>query len=221
MLLALLLTSTALAEPQPVLAVGDGVVAAPPTATSPPDQTMPGGWLPVLADCLEERKPAHFTVVDRAVVGETVRSLQDRAGSFRDLRPAWLVVTLGSRELAADDVDPKALRSEIEGVLGALRGKAKKGRPSLVLVGLVPPTLAQVLGEDPARQAALDERTASFNAELAELAKGQEDVVLVDLWSDWPRDNGARAGLTVDGWGLSDQGHARVAAAVCDALLGR
>jgi len=30
---------------------------------------------------------------------------------------------------------------------------------------------------------------------------------------------GQRAGLTVNGWHLSDQGHARVGAAVCDGVM--
>ncbi|MEQ1501497.1 MAG: hypothetical protein ABMB14_04660, partial [Myxococcota bacterium] len=52
-----------------------------------------------------------------------------------------------------------------------------------------------------------------------QVAKAADGVSHVNLLADWPKDGEARAALTVHGWALSDQGHARVAAAVCDAVL--
>jgi len=218
-LLAFLVTSLALADPMPVVAAGDGVLSAPPTDTASGDQTVPGGWLPVLADCLEERRPGRYAVVDRSTSGETALSLAGRVTALRELRPSWVLLTIGSRELASDDADPDALRAEVETVVSGLRGKARKSRPALVLLGLVPPSVPQVEGLDPALQALLDDRTAAYNARIAALAEGLDGVHHVDLWAEWPREPGPRHALTVEGWSLSDQGHARVAAAVCDVVL--
>ena len=69
-----------------------------------------------------------------------------------------------------------------------------------------------------ADQVALDQRAESWNAAIA-AAAAQPGVAHVDLWKDWPRSGPERAALTADGQRLTDQGHARVAAAVCDAVL--
>jgi hypothetical protein len=134
----------------------------------------------------------------------------------RELGAAWVVVTLGAQELADAATDPKRLGEELGALVGEL--KPRKG-PKVLLVGLVPPTLSQVVGADAATQAGVDERTTEANRALAALAAGSEAVEHLDLWADWPREGAARAALTERGWSLSDQGHARVAAAVCDALL--
>jgi lysophospholipase L1-like esterase len=88
----------------------------------------------------------------------------------------------------------------------------------VILVGMVPPTLSQAGPDDTERQAALDARTEAWNAEVAKLARRLPGVRHLDVWTDWPRD-GARATHTDKGWHLSEQGHARVAAAVCDAVV--
>jgi lysophospholipase L1-like esterase len=60
-----------------------------------------------------------------------------------------------------------------------------------------------------------------WNKALGAVAESADDVAVVDLWTDWPRAAAERGALTLNGWHLSDQGHARVAAAVCDALISR
>lgn len=218
-MLGLLCTTwLAAAAPLPVVAVGDGPVLAPHNSTAP-DQTVPGGWVAVLADCLEERNPARFTVVDRVVPGETTATLRERLEPVRELRPSWIVVTLGARELAEEGSQPAAIRGELESIVTQLRSKIRKVRPEVLLIGLVPPVLEQIEGRDPADQATTDERVVAYNALLTELAAATEGVTFVDLWSGWPREPKGRSGLAVGGWSLSDQGHARVAAAVCDAVL--
>jgi hypothetical protein len=71
----------------------------------------------------------------------------------------------------------------------------------------------------PGLQAQLDGKVAAFDKLLADLAKADPAVVRLDLLADWPKDAEARGALTVGGWSLSDLGHARIAAAVCDAIL--
>lgn len=206
-------------QPLPVVALGDGLVAGPPARAAAAEPGGPGGWVPALADCLEERSPQRFTVVDRAVGGETVASARGRLAGVRELQPAWVIVTLGAQELSDPAVDLKRLRQELRGVVDELTARARKGRPGVLLVGLVPPTLGQVDGAEAAAQEGVDGRTAEWNRALAEVAGQAEQVVHVDLWADWPREAQARSALTVQGWSLSDQGHARVAAAICDAVL--
>jgi hypothetical protein len=218
--------TAALAEPAAVLALGDGLVAAPPAApaVAPAEaaagSAVPGGWVPVLADCLEERAPQRFTVVDRVAGGETLASARAKLAGARELAPGFVVVALGARELAGEAVDPTALRSELDAFLADLRPKGgKKPGPSVLLLSAVPPTLSQVAGSDPAQQDKVDGKAAAWNKVLGDVARAGEGIVHVDLLADWPKDTTGRAALTVGGWSLSDQGHARVAAAVCDAML--
>ncbi|MBX2802975.1 MAG: SGNH/GDSL hydrolase family protein [Myxococcales bacterium] len=209
-------TTMAMAGPQPVVAVGDSLLAAPAEAVAPAEPALPGGWVPVLADCLEERKANGFTVVDRRTPGETPSSLLSRAEAVLELQPAWVVVTLGARELASDRVSQ--MRPGMEAMLRALAGVGKKGRPHVLLVAMVPPTLSQTALEL-SEQTALDRRTEAYNRLQADVAASHRAATLVDLWSDWPRTAAARARLTSSGFTLSDEGHARVAAAICDAVM--
>jgi len=170
----------------PVVALGDAGAAT-------------GGWVPVLADCLEERAPGRFSVVDRAAVGETVGSLQKRIAGVRELGADAIVLSLRVDE----GTPPAAFRKDLARVLRDLRGSA--GR--IVLVGVAPPTVAA------------EPLAAEWDAQLAALARSEPDVVHADLVSDWPKDDAGRAALSAARWTHSEQGHARVAAAVCDVLL--
>jgi hypothetical protein len=211
--------TAALADPAAVLAVGDGLVAAP-AAEGSAASSVPGGWVPVLADCLQERAPQRFAVVDRVAAGETLASARQKLAGAKDVTPGYVVVALGARELAGETVDTKSLRQELDGFLADLRKHGDgKHRPTVLLLSAVPPSLSQVAGSDPALQARLDERATAWNQVLADEARTGDGVVHVDLLADWPKDPTARAALTTSGWSLSDQGHARVAAAVCDAML--
>jgi GDSL-like lipase/acylhydrolase family protein len=212
--------TAALADPVAVLALGDGLVAAAP-AEGAKASSVPGGWVPVLADCLQERAPQRFSVVDRVAAGETLATAHDKLAGARELGPDFIVVALGARELAGDPLEPAKLRGELDSLVADLRQKriGPGRRPTVLLLSAVPPTLSQVAGSDPALQVHLDERAASWNQVLADEARTGDGVVHVDLLADWPRDGAARSALTVGGWSLSDQGHAKVAAAVCDALL--
>jgi len=213
-LIALLLAATALAGPQPVVALGDGLVAGnPPVETS----AGPGGWVAALADCLEERAPGQWSVVDRTVAGDTATTARARVGDVRDLGPALVVVSVGAVELADPRAQPQAFKAQLGKLADSLR--APPGLP-VMLVGVIPPTLSQV-GPDAGDQAAVDARTRTWNQVLAEVASPSADITHLDLWTSWPREGAARAALTTDGVHLSDQGHARVAAAVCDAVLAR
>jgi hypothetical protein len=206
----------AFAGAQPVVAMGDGLVAAAPKSASAPPGTVPGGWVAVLQDCLEERAPGRFSVVDRAAPGETVVSASRRLTGIRELQPLAVVISLGAEELADENATAASFKKDVAKLVKELRvGDAP---PIVVLVGIVPPTLAQVSGPH-GDQAKIDVRTAEWNAQLAALATDDPGVRVVDLWGDWPKDDGARGALTTAGWVLSDQGHARVAAAICDTVL--
>lgn len=208
------LTAAALAgAPATVVAMGDGLVAGPPAAVAP---EVAGGWVASLADCLEERVPGGFTVVDRAQPGETAASARKKVSGVRELQPRVVVLTLGAQELADDKAEPSALTGELERLVGELR--PKKSRVGVLLVGMVPPSLEQAGAPGDDRQKAIDARTEAWNGEVAELAKRLDAVGHVDLWKDWPRGE-RRVEHTELGWHLSEQGHARVAAAVCDAVI--
>ncbi|MCB9685783.1 MAG: SGNH/GDSL hydrolase family protein [Alphaproteobacteria bacterium] len=207
MLVLTLPMSASAAEPEPVVAVGDGIVV--PTAA--PGDVASGGFVAVLADCLEERSPARFRVVDRAVAGETLETFRGKLGEVRELGPSWVIVTLGARELAVAEADPKAVGSE----LGAVVAELRKGKgPSVVLVGPVPPTLA----EEEA-QATADARVKAFNEVVASVAGGARGVFHVDPLVEWTRAEHPRAGLVSETGSLSDQGQAKVAASVCDVVM--
>jgi lysophospholipase L1-like esterase len=234
----LLVVENALADPQAVVALGDGVVAGAP-ARSEAEAAVPGGWVTVLADCLQERAPQRFSVVDRGRPGETVAGAKERIAGVRELAPAWVVLTLGAPELGDEHVDAKKLGKELDAVVDELRAKAgpEARPPNVLLVGTVPPTLSQVAPaesapkdgapkegapkDDGAKQTAVDARAAGWNKVLASLAAPGQGIVHLDLWSDWPKADEPRAALTVNGWSLSDQGHAKIAASVCDAVLAR
>lgn len=255
----LLLVENALADPLPVVAMGDGVVAGAPhrspgaegssasgsaatgSAAAEGDPAVPGGWVTVLADCLEERAPQRFAVVDRGAPGDTVSAAKARIAGIRELGPAWVVVTLGSQELADEKVDPKRLGRELDALVDELRQKGAGSPPNVLLVGVVPPTLSQeephdidlaatapaaegaaappVVVDPAKKQSAADARAVGWNKVLASIAAPGQGVVHLDLWSDWPKDGEQRSSLTANGWSLSDQGHAKVAASVCDAVL--
>jgi len=207
----------ALAASQPVVAIGNGLVAAPMGAEVAAAETVPGGWVTVLQDCLDEGVPEAYTVVDRAVPGETAKSARERVAGVVELSPALVVVALGAQELGAESPSPSRFTKELQKLVDELRGAEKT--PDVLLVGMVPPTLKQAGNVQEAAQGAIDTRTARWNSALKALAADRPGVRHVDLWTDWPRDLAARSGLTVSGWHLSDQGHARVGAAVCDAVM--
>jgi len=216
--LSLWFASLALAgESQPVVAMGDGLVAAPASASVKSAGTVPGGWVTVLQDCLDEGAPAKYTVVDRAVPGETAKSARERVAGVVELTPELVVVALGAQELGAEQPNPGKFRKDLKKLVEEIRVGGKL--PAVLLVGMVSPTLAQAAEVEKGTQGKIDELTSAWNTTLSEFAGGNEGVEHIDLWTDWPRDRPERAGLTVDGWHLSDQGHARVGAAVCDAVM--
>ncbi len=199
--------------PTVVLAMGDGLVAGPPAAVAP---EVAAAWVTSLADCLDERAAGAYSVTDRATPGETVKSARAKVTQLRKEPADVVVVTLGAQELADDAAEAEQLGSQLETLLTEMRGP--KSVTPVILVGMVPPTLAQAGPDDSEHQAAIDARTEDWNAEVAKLSRRLSGVRHLDVWKDWPRD-GARADHTELGWHLSEQGHARVAAAVCDAVV--
>lgn len=212
--IALLLAAIALAAPKPVVALGDGLVAGNPAVESP---AGPGGWVAALADCLEERQPGQWTVVDRTVPGDTAATALARVDAVQELSPGLVVVSVGARELADSQADPEGFRLQLGELVDALH--AQEALP-IMLVGMVPPTMDQ-LGSRAGDQELVDARTTTWNQILAQVAESTPSATHLDLWTQWPRQGADRSALTVDGVHLSDQGHARVAAAVCDAVLSR
>lgn len=186
--------SVALAvEPVPVVAVGDALTA--PSIPSP--SSSPGGWVAVLADCLEERAKGKYTVVDRAIAGQTPEQVRTGLATILDLKPGLVLVGV-SPPKGTDKAAVAAFQAQLEAIGHDVAGKGA----GTVLVGVVEPVDA-----DP-----------RWNDAVSQVAKDIPGVVHVDLVVDWPRDPVDRASLIRDGY-LSEQGHARVGAAVCDAVI--
>ncbi|MCO4746995.1 MAG: SGNH/GDSL hydrolase family protein [Proteobacteria bacterium] len=199
--------SLAFAGPSAVVAVGDGLVvgAIPEGATS----ASAGGWVAGLGDCLNEGAPGRFSVVDRVRSGETAVSATEVVDATRSMKPQLVVIGVGAQEaVAGADVD--AFSAQLRGLIDGLKDSGRR-KPNLLVVGVVPPVVGDA-------QQAVDDNAARWNTAIASTAESA-GVRHVDLWSDWPRAAAERAPLTADGWRLTDQGHARVAAAVCDAVL--
>lgn len=197
MLLCQLLVQIALADPLPVVAIGDGFVppAAPAVAGSVSGAAKAAdvpatGWVAVLADCLEERAAGQFAVVDRAVPGETPTAALGRVPAVLALDPQLVLVGITSPR--ADEA--AAWRAEIAALIGSLSPPV----PGVLLVA------AARIDGDPAYAAILTDLTGTtpglVHVELSDPASAEPTPLL-------------SAGA------LSDQGHARVGAAVCDAVV--
>ncbi len=198
-----------------MVALGDGLVVSPASAAGPGPST--GSWVAVLADCLEERSPAQYRVVDRVQSGETVRTALKKVDAIRALEPSVVVVGLGARELGQPKPDAAKFKRDLGRLVRDLR--LDGGPAEVLLVGMVPPVLeTEASTED---QQSMDEQASTWNASLGELAAEDTSIRHVDLWAGWPRKGNERTELTEEVWTLSDQGHARVATTICDALLER
>ena len=196
----------------PVVALGDGLVVSPAEAAGPGPSA--GSWVAVLADCLDERSPAKYRVVDRVQSGETVRSALKKVEAIRALKPSVVVVGLGARELGQVKPDAVKFRRDLGRLVRDLR--VDDTTTDVLLVGMVSPVLAK---DSTDQQSSVDEQASVWNVSLAELAAEDEGIQHVDLWASWPRTGADRSALTEQVWTLSDQGHARVATAICDALI--
>jgi len=207
------------AGPKAIVAVGDGLVAAdaPPAAVTAPvadagsdvseekgaeAPTVAGGWVAVLADCLEERRPHQYALVDHTADHGTLGDARRHVAEYRELSPALVIVGVG----VPGDADRDGLRSDLDGLVDDL---AADHGPSVLLVGPVPT-------HDESGPS--DRRTRAWNDDVERIAAARRAAHL-DLLATWPPPGEERAGLTLSGRQLSDQGHARVGAQVCDAVL--
>ena len=203
---SLLLSTLALAQPVPVLALGDGLVPLENTERAQASSS----WVAVLADCLEERAPGAYTVADRTQHGETATSALARVPEFRKLVPGVVVVGVGAPEAVAEGPSPEAFRVEVGALVDAL---LEEQRPrSILLVGMVPGGLAQADDPHVARAKALEQQ-------LVEVSTTRQGVEHVGLWTSWPTGADAHKLLSLPNGGLSASGHARVAARLCDEVL--
>ena len=203
---SLLLSTLALAQPVPVLALGDGLVPLENTERAQASSS----WVAVLADCLEERAPGAYTVADRTEHGETATSALARVPEFRKLVPGVAVVGVGAPEAVAATPAPVDFRLEVDSLVRAL---LEEQRPRMVLlVGMVPGGVDP--SDDPHRARAL-----ALEQELVAVSAEHEGVEHVGLWSTWPSTPEAHKLLALPSGGLSASGHARVAARLCDEVL--
>lgn len=230
-----LFASLAFAGPRPLVAIGDGLVVGAPTevvasaeeaedaapatmaALEPAVHaararpTVAGGWVAILADCLEERSPGAYVVLDRSAEGQDAETTRRDVAAVKELAPSLVLVGVG----VPGDADRRSFRAGLQGLVADLR--AGDG-PEVLLVGLIPPTLSQ-LPDASEVQAAADRRTRTWDGEVAAVADADLGVHHVALLATWPESAEEREALTVEGTRLSDQGHARVAAQVCDAVI--
>jgi len=199
----LALSSWALAGPAPLVAVGDGFVGA--------DEATVGRWSTVLADCLQEGAPGRWTVLDRTKANAKPDALLAQAEEVQALEPAYVVISLGPASFSEDPLDVGALREQVSGLVKALQGPSL---PRVLLIGVRPSSLREA-----ALSTAAVDATARFDAMLHDLAETSPDVHHLPLASAWPTDAAERAALVTEQGSLTSQGHARLAAAACDAVL--
>ena len=167
------------------------VVAVGEREASASNATLPGGWVRVLADCLEERKPSEYEVVDRRVVGETLTSLKERAADIAKLEPSWVVVSLGAL--------PERTEAQWSELLTALIPTQSGG---LVVLPAAAPDRAKLAGQ------------------LRQIVAARERLIVLDPYGAWPTSpDDRRALINESDQQLTDQGYAKVASSMCDALL--
>jgi hypothetical protein len=190
-------------KPRVVVALGDGLVVAPGGKDA-----VSAGLAAGLGDCLEEKAPKRWGVVDRSDAGETLVSARPKVGDVVGLGPAWVVVALGARELADPATDPEKLAAELGAFALSVRGDKPESGRTVLLLG----ALASAGEGDRAPQQA---RVDGFNEALAKL--GLPGVVHLDPAKvrKVPKD-----GL-VDGEALTAAGQAKVVAAICELVLTR
>lgn len=163
----------------------------PVVALGAPDEAPePTGWVAVLADCLEERIPGRLEVISRGSVREV-----------RALEPALVIVGRSEQELAPGE--PR----EVGDLVAELHREPPT--PAVLVVALAPPTLSQAAVGEPAGEAPAG----------AAPEPDEPPVAHVSLVRAWPLEPEVRARLTHAALHLSEQGHARVAAQVCDAVV--
>lgn len=131
--------------PAAVLAVGTRPAAEPPTddATTdgpapeapstapptPPPEARPDSWLRSLQDCLADKRPEGFHVIDRRAPGATASSLAARLPNWAALAPTYVVLRL------SEPPDPAALGLLLTGF------EALKPPPPTLL--FLPPPISQ------------------------------------------------------------------------------
>ncbi len=191
--------AAAFAAPISVVAIGDGL--APPTPTEQADHATPnrdGGWVAVVADCLEERAAGKFRVIDRVEPPGSPSALLEKSRSLIEIKPQVVLVGLGAPPTGSVEV----FRRDLTTLTDWWRAQAS----ATYLIGVV----------DPREGATVP---VAFDAALKDVAR-TPGVVHVDLLSDWPT-TADRAALVTPTGHLSAQGQARVGAAACDAILSR
>lgn len=176
-------------DPVAILAVGDR--PAPSLTEQPPP---PDSWVQALQDCLNEKRPEGFQVVDRRIPGETVTTLKTRLEELASLAPAHVVIRLGSNP------DTEALSA----LVGALV-TAESTAPAVVLLPFErpdpPPTAPAPTADATAESAATPDPSAPRGT-WADLATHPRVTVLAE-----------------GPWHLTEQGNARVGARLCEAIL--
>jgi hypothetical protein len=195
--------ATVFAAPVSVIAIGDGLnppaVAAPAPEKAPPADKDAGGWVAVVADCLEERAAGKFRVVDRVEPGLTAAAAVERSKALAELKPQLILVGLNAPPTSS----PEDFKRDVT----ALTDWWHAQNVDVYLVGVIDPRAGATA-------------PVAYDAIVRDLAKNP-GVVHVDLLTDWPIIADTRASLVTATGHLSEQGHARVGAAACDAVLSR
>lgn len=167
------------------------VVVGAPIAGSPP------GWVAGLGDCLEERRPGAFQVLDRRDASTTWAGLSDMVAGLAEHHPSRVVVAL-----PADD-SPELDAAVVTQALDAL---AEVSRQAWLIVAL------------PIRP---DRRGPAYQ-ELSALVDTREAVRILDPWKNPPI---SQASVGTPPWLAEDRvtpaGESRVASLTCNAVLPR
>ena len=188
-----------LAEPLTVVAVGD-VPLVTGAAVTAADDAMPGGWVSVVGDCLEESHPGEVVVIDRTLPGDTTLAVQQRIDDLRAMQPDVVVLSLGAPDAAHDPtaMDPFMV------TLGATLDMLGPSELHTVVVGLVPGREAVAIGP--------------WNTGLETVTTERTSSTYVDLMAAWPSDPLKVGTYLLPDGSLSARGHAAVGARVCSSI---
>lgn len=180
------------AASEPIVVMGDAFTAPRDSAGfgDAASARPMAGWTAVAADCLEERAKGVWSLVDRTVPGETADTAAARVDALLEPKPKVVIVALSGAG------KPARLAELVSEILAS--------GADLWLVG----PLGVVVGV-----------TVEPAFERAVRAAEGPRVHRVDVLAGWPAPAADRAALSGHVGALTDAGHARLGAAVCQALI--
>lgn len=217
-------------EPTTIVAIGDSIMKGGTNwSIQGHRNTTFGGWVTLLQDRLDEASPGRYRVINEGVDGDTalgtlVRIDQDVVAWEPDI----VLLGIGTNDafdneiVATPSSTTNAYLDVVDEILDALQRELPDA--TIVLVGYATPVREYfAMGPygwifDDHTQDDLEENFVAYNDALEAFAE-QEDLVFIDVASQWPTDLDERWELLADGLHPNDAGHALIADHVYEMLL--